>query len=386
MKAQILFLLVACSMPMLVGAEITVDFNKGNDAAQGTSEMPLRTFQKAVETAKPGDTINLAPSDQPLFLSLQMNNCKGITVNGNFNTLTGSRLLTEKDVTLVSPHLYKYNKGTIAQPMRIRFFMIFNGKVVRMDQHSKRNCGPLKKTEELAACEWTIDESSNVLFRIPEGSKLEDAKVEVPVLINGVGISGESEDITVKNLIVMHFWNDGYNIHNLGKNIGFETIAALYNGDDSLSAHENNTVTVRNIISIGNATGICHGGGAQVLHENMYIAQSDSRDFFLLNKQNTFRHISIVASAPATSEIGDKGSAELAEMQLYSEQPGAVFRVQYADKIDSTDLAFVNYKLIGTLANATLDADAETVKKKVNDRRDQLFSLFSGKIEEQLKP
>ena len=158
----------------------------------------------------------------------------------------------------------------------------------------------MKKPEELKPFEWTLLNRTDLYFRLPDGQTPETVRVEIPCIYNGVGVAGESEHIIVRNLIVKHVWNDGYNIHHASKNIAFENVAAIGCGDDSVSAHENCTISVKNLVAIGNGTGVCHGSTAEADHENMYIADSDSRDFFVLNRRNSFRNIAVEASAPAT--------------------------------------------------------------------------------------
>lgn len=109
--------------------------------------------------------------------------------------------------------------------------LLFDGKQQRMEQHSKRKCGKLKKPEELNPFEWTLVDRTMLYFRLPEGKTPETVRGELPRLANGVGVYGGSEYVVVKNLIAKHFWNDGYNIHNASKNITFENIAAISAGD-----------------------------------------------------------------------------------------------------------------------------------------------------------
>lgn len=151
--------------------------------------------------------------------------------DGSFNTLTGAARITSKDARQVSPGLYRMNIKDPGESMVWRFFLLFDGKQQRMEQHSKRKCGKLKKPEELNPFEWTLVDRTMLYFRLPEGKTPETVRGELPRLANGVGVYGGSEYVVVKNLIAKHFWNDGYNIHNASKNITFENIAAISAGD-----------------------------------------------------------------------------------------------------------------------------------------------------------
>ena len=92
-------------------AEYHVDFNRGDNAAAGTAEAPLRTFSAVVKKVQPGDTIRLVPSDRPIHAVLMLNKVKGtadkpITVDGAFNTLTGAARVRANEAAAVSPGLY----------------------------------------------------------------------------------------------------------------------------------------------------------------------------------------------------------------------------------------------------------------------------------------
>ncbi|PWM78038.1 MAG: hypothetical protein DBX90_09985, partial [Lentisphaerae bacterium] len=91
MKKRWLIPALAGMVAALPAAEYHVDFNRGDNAAAGTAEAPLRTFSAVVKKVQPGDTIRLVPSDRPIHAVLMLNKVKGtadkpITVDGAFNT------------------------------------------------------------------------------------------------------------------------------------------------------------------------------------------------------------------------------------------------------------------------------------------------------------
>ncbi len=107
--------------------------------------------------------------------------------DGSFNTLTGAARITSKDARQVSPGLYRMNIKDPGESMVWRFFLLFDGKQQRMEQHSKRKCGKLKKPEELNPFEWTLVDRTMLYFRLPEGKTPETVRGELPRLANGVG-------------------------------------------------------------------------------------------------------------------------------------------------------------------------------------------------------
>ena len=376
---------VAGVIAALPAAEYYVDFNRGNNAAAGTAETPLRTFSEAVKKVKPGDTIRLLPSEQPVHATLILNNIKGtadrpITVDGSFLTLTGATRILSRDVTEISPGLYRMEIRDPGESMVWRFFLVFDGRQEHMDQHAKRPCGKLKQPEELKPFEWTLLNRKELYFRLPEGKTPDTVRVEIPRIYNGVGVAGESEHVVIRNLIVKHFWNDGFNIHNASKNITFENIAAIGCGDDSVSAHENCTIKVKNLVAIGNGTGVCHAGSAEADHENLYIAASDSRDFFVLNRRNSFRNVAVEASAPATSEIGDKGEAVLENLWFYSAKPGARFRTQYAGAVTAKNVELFQYEYLGNTPGIQVVTDPAGIREAIAKQKAELFAIFGDRL------
>ena len=389
MNGKWLIPVVAGVIAALPAAEYYVDFNRGNDSAAGSAAAPLRSFAAAVRKAKPGDTIHLVPADRPIPTMLTLHGVKGsadkpITVDGSFNTLTGAARITSKEAEQVSPGLYRLTIKDPGESMVWRFFLLFDGKQQRMEQHSKRKCGAMKKPEELKPFEWTLINRTMLCFRLPEGETPDTVRVEMPRLANGVGIYEGSEHIIVRNLIAKHFWNDGFNIHHASKHITFENIAAVGCGDDSVSAHDGCVIAVKNLVAIGNGTGICHAGTAEADHENLYIAGSDSRDFFMLNRRNSFRNVAVEAAAPIYSDIGDKGDAVLENLWFYSEKPGACFRTIRGGTIKAKNVKLFHHTQPGNTPGIEVVTDPAPVQAAIAKKKAELFALFGGRLEKAL--
>ncbi len=386
MKKGWLIPVMAGMMTALSAAEYYVDFNRGSDGAAGSAAAPLRSFDAAARKAKPGDTIRLVPSDQPIYTMVRTFKLKGtadkpIVVDGSFNILTGAARITSKEAEQVSPGLYRTTIKDPGEAMVWRFFLLFDGKQQRMEQHSKRQCGKLKKPEELKPFEWTLVNRTDLYFRLPEGKTPETVRVEMPRLANGVGVYEGSEHLVIKNFIATWFWNDGFNIHHASKNIAFENIAAIGCGDDSVSAHDGCVITVKNLIAIGNGTGICHAGTAEADHENLYIADSDSRGFFVLNRRNSFRNVAVDAAAPIYSDVGDKGDAVLENLWFYSEKPGACFRTIRGGAITAKNVKLYNHTQPGNTPGIEVVKDPAPIQAEIAKKKAELFAIFGGKLD-----
>ena len=105
---------------------------------------------------------------------------------------------------------------------------------------------------------------------------------------SGVMIKGNSSHIVIRNMIVKNFINDGYNIHGACKNISFQNVAAHDCGDDGISAHGDCDIKVKNFISDGNPSAICHVNKAIARHENVLIVNTAGVNLLLLNSKNFF--------------------------------------------------------------------------------------------------
>ena len=117
------------------------------------------------------------------------------------------------------------------------------------------------------------------------------------------------DGIVIKNMICRNFWNDAYNIHNKVKSVTFDTICAIDCGDDGVSAHEECEIDVRNFLSFGNSTGICHINNAVSRHTDVYIESALGREIYLKGVQenattNYFKNVYVRSSSAGGVTLG----------------------------------------------------------------------------------
>ncbi|MDD3116910.1 MAG: right-handed parallel beta-helix repeat-containing protein [Victivallaceae bacterium] len=388
----IVTLLMFFSIFVLSADEIFVNSATGSDSNSGTLPAPLRTFPTALAKAKPGDTIRMMPVDQPVHGSFMVKDKNGIPdkpiiVDGGFNTYIGTSPINEKQWEMVEPGLYKRVRSNVAKSMLGRYFMCFNGQINRMGRPGKWRGAELKKLEELNDYEWTVVNNTDFYFRIPANKTPSDCKVEEPVLISGVQLSGESSHLVFRNMIVKNFWNDGYNIHGNCRDILFENVVALYNGDDGISAHGTCRITVRNFIAIGNSTGICHVNDSEGIHENIYIAKTAARDLFMVNRKNTFRNVAIEGNSPGGIEFtysskqkGILGESRLEQCFFYSMSPGGKLAFSSKSKVTAHDVISYNYQHGRLPDNWQIADNPEMMGKHIAKLKEQLFAIFKNKL------
>lgn len=361
----------------LAAGEIFVDFNKGGDGNPGSRELPLKSFPAALSRAQAGDTIFLLPAGQPVNTSLVIKNKQGsldkpIVIDGMMNTLSGSRPLRAADWVEAAPGSGLFCRKYKNMPTATRFVMWFDGKMERMGRHTKWKGAALKRPEALEDFQWTIVDKDQVYLKLPAGMGVEQARAEEPYFVSGVALSGECAHIVIRNLAARRFWNDGYNIHNNCRDIRFENIAAFNNSDDGISAHGTCRISVKNMISIGNGTGFCHIEQAECEHENIYIAESDSRDILLENVANTMRNIYVDGAAIGGIRFS-KGMVELEDCVFLSSNPERVLEFMPACQARARNVIFQGYKpgnLPGGVsqlsASDTLPVAAKDLKAKLD--------------------
>jgi hypothetical protein len=375
-------------MSMLNAGEIFVDVDNGNDGSEGVRTSPLKTFPSALNKALPGDTIFILPVNHPINASLVIRNKKGvpdkpIIIDGMMNTFVGTRPVSENDWQEVNSGTGLYRRQIKNARNVSRYFMCFNGMMERMGRHTKWKGAAPKKPEELKDYEWTIVGKSDFYFKIPAGMKLSGAQVEEPLFESGVKMYDECAHLVVRNLIVRQFWNDGYNIHNNCRDILFENIAALENSDDGVSAHETCQVKVKNMVSISNGTGFCHVQQAECDHENIYIADSDSRDIYLLNSVNRLKNVIVEGNAPGNMEFRT-GKATLADCRFLNIRPGVQLSFLQCD-IQAENVLFSGYATGKDLpAGFTSVSDPALLRQEIAASRNKIMAIFAGKLN--LKP
>lgn len=258
------------------GADLYVDPNTGDDAADGRSA-PVRTIARAVRLAGPGDTVHLAKAVYRESVDLTGKSGereRPLVIDGHDAVIEGSRDIAPSDWQEVGPGLYR-NTTLFEQPLRRqeewvwRWFFLFDGKMNRMGRCMKGTNAPYKNPADLSPGEWTYQQNDGHAFyvRIDPAKKLGDCRIATPWLVNGVSVHGANHHLVIRNLTATHVLNDGYNISPARdtaqiRDVLFENIRSIECGDDGLSAHGNSTVRVDGFYSTRNGTGLCTTGNS----------------------------------------------------------------------------------------------------------------------------
>lgn len=297
-------LILGCFIMDSTARTYYVDHETGNDHYSGlfpeanNGDGPFKSIRRATGTVKAGDEIKLIPKTKPYLENVVFYNQSGaadkpIVFDGQMAVLRGSCPLSAEKWRSAGEGRFKV-KLNLPETVLVRFFLVINGKINRMNRTLKGKSAPLKSPDELQDGEWTYLPSEQALYvRLPDDSAPEE--IDLPILSSsGVEISGACSNLIIKNLVVEYFWNDGYNIHGDCKNISFKNIMARFNGDDGISAHETCEISVTNFISCSNGAGLCHIGNSRSVNSNILICGISGIEILLLNPENIFNNLVVI--------------------------------------------------------------------------------------------
>lgn len=244
----LLLILLTGAHTSVESAVIYVDNRAGNNALNGFSPKitngnngPVKTIQRALEYAKPGDKIILTNNQIPYqeTISLAGKRFCGIgrekfTILGNGATLSGAIPVPPKGWKNMGDGLWKVT------PFRKGFYNLFlDGKPVSEYQPGKETPVSLKN---IPAGKWAVFQGA-IYYR--EQKNQQPFEQHFTLAGKSVGLSlVDVSGVHISDLIIENFRVDGINVHDRCKDITLENITSTGNGRCGLSVNGTSQVEV----------------------------------------------------------------------------------------------------------------------------------------------
>lgn len=309
---------------LYVNNELGSDEANGLAAEKGANGGPVRTLAKAVSLLQPGDTLHLAVTNEPYRETLTLGDNFGgvpgkpITIDGHGATITGCDPLRWGSWESVGDGLYKSAKfidelEEFTDESKLgRVFLIFDGIPQHMGRSMKGKKAHFKAPADLQVGEWTFVEGERT-FYLKIAGKPESAHVEAPYRRNGLTVRAPkvaATHVVVKNLIVCHVLNDGFNLHGSSRDFLLQNIAALECGDDGISPHETNEVEVDGFWSVGNSTGMGNGFLSKTKARNVRLEGNLGHQLMTGHAPTTEITHAIIVATPGTEPVNVTNSQD----------------------------------------------------------------------------
>lgn len=213
---------------------------------------------------------------------------------------------------------------------------------------------------------WGVRDGT-MYFCPPEGSKVDDLKLQACVRMNGIQFGrGNTSHVVVKNFNVEHVFNDAYNIHNDCKDLSFLNCNAFQCGDEGISAHETSEILVDGAIFEQCDVGITHINGTKTVTQNVVIRDARSSGFAAIALQEGGEHVLenvVIVNCP----VGIEGGMIKGKNILVAALPG------YAEA-----RVFLNASGALNLENVTFSGEASGVADMAKTANVVLQNVVAG--------
>lgn len=231
-----------------VAADIYVNNVLGNNQYMGDREEPserqgpVRSIQRALCLAQPGDHIHIAKTDRPYREELSISgpclrgrSYKPLIISGNGAVLDGT--------VAAASGAWRHEEGDVfsMRPRRLTFQQLY------------RQGSPLKRVrvvdptgieEHLQPLEWALV-GDRIFFRVEEGLVPGMYPLRHAGLQTGITLYN-TEHVRIENLIVQGFQQEGINAHELARDCVLTGVECRGNGRSGFSAGGVSRVMIQN--------------------------------------------------------------------------------------------------------------------------------------------
>lgn len=261
---------IAAALPAADAAILYVDNRQGRDVYNGRAARPIdlasgpvRTIDRALRLAGPGDTIIVAntgvPYTGPVALAGSDNGgFEGLplTIVGNGAIVDGSQPIDPAGWSRVAPGLWRMT------PWRKGTYLLLEGGRPLPEHPRPRHLGGL---EDVPDGHWTAHGGS-IYLRLP--GLEEPAERALGLAWEPMGLSlYKVQHVVIRDLTFQHFQVDGVNLHDLCSDIVLENVRSIENARAGVTVAGSSSVTLRNCELAGNGRAsllILEKGGAEV--------------------------------------------------------------------------------------------------------------------------
>ena len=231
MKISFVTALMLSASLSVTAATYYVNNQTGNDANDGLSaEKPFLTIAKSMTALQAGDTLVMAPGKiyyESMMMRQSGTPSKPITIEANGAVLSGRAPIPKDNWKALDNGLWQNANQLQFGALRSR---VFNDKDEMVSVHISTKPQELKAGEAV----WNKD---GIYLKLEAGQKPQDFALFGTYRQSGVMLQDHSY-ITVNNITVENFSNDGVNAHGYCRGLIFRNLVSRWNGDDGFSIHE----------------------------------------------------------------------------------------------------------------------------------------------------
>jgi hypothetical protein len=261
---------VVTAWPVADAAILYVDNRQGADVYNGHTARPIdiasgpvRTIDRALRLAGPGDTIIIAntgvPYTGPVALAGSQNGGferLPLTIVGNGAVVDGSQPVHPSAWTRVAPGLWRMT------PWRKGTYLLLEGGRPLPEHPRPPNLDGLA---DLAEGHWTAYRGS-IYLRLPGLEEPVDRVLGLAWEPMGLSLY-KVQHVVIRDLTFQHFQVDGVNLHDLCSDVILENVRSIENARAGVTVAGSSAVTLRNCELAGNGRAsllILEKGGAEV--------------------------------------------------------------------------------------------------------------------------
>jgi hypothetical protein len=259
-KLLALALMVSCLLSY--GATIYVDNVKGSDRNDGSKDKPVASIEKGLTLLKKSDSMDVANTGKPYQRPYPGERGRGLSIphggtfeqpmiiNGNGAVLTGLSVIPVDKWKEEAPGVYSlpfWPMSNMYKGYKQQNYWLPGTQVWWVDGQAAPNCKDREELDKTPGGFWWNKSAQSVLFKLPEGKKLDDLRVELPANY-GFYITGDHT--VVKDFYFIHSWNDGFDAAGNPRHSVYKNCVAIDNCGQGFSCHDTSDVYYEDCIAI----------------------------------------------------------------------------------------------------------------------------------------